>query len=639
MKKVFALLLIAGGVLSACTKAPEVATQLEVDATELVITDDPGVKQLSIKANGPWQMEISEKWVVASKLSGSGDAVVKFGVLPNKDYSSREALITIKAGSQTKTVKLTQAQMDGILLDVDALDIDYEAGEYVIPVETNIAITAESDAPWLEVDATKGLVEKGIAIRYALNPGRESREGHITISGDGLEQVFPVTQGAFEPLFELDDEQGVGPWGTLNAPKEGLTYTFTVVSNMDFTADAPDADWIHVTTEGDVVTVTIDENPAAARAEYIYMGCSKEDVDYSDYGAMITVKQKGQAQAVELWKMDFYWAIFPNGTRVSTAVAGDYFVLYSPGAVTPGYHLMNKADGTEASVQAPPVENVTGITNDEAGNVIVTTGGNYPINEETWALIPEEQIPLKVYVMSQVDFLNGNYGDPIITYNDGFYGYGLDNAQVNGNAKGNGLLTMTSGAAGGGTSSIAWEIKDGATTSAPTAHAVSPTAGGDCWDSFHQVSIGAGLDVNSGFYFAGYVGDYNLHFTQKLGTEANWSVVYKTGYTWEGAVNTGDVFTYEGHRYLAILGMDYFAFADWDYDGNVDGYRPGKLWVFNIDKPEAPELKINQEYMPTEGNWQYGNNTDIEVVEENGMLVAYVVDVATSTYRKFEIQL
>lgn len=631
MKKVFALLLIAGGVLSACTKAPEVATQLEVDATELVITDDPGVKQLSIKANGPWQMEISEKWVVASKLSGSGDAVVKFGVLPNKDYSSREALITIKAGSQTKTVKLTQAQMDGILLDVDARDINYEAGEYVIPVETNIAITAKSDAPWLEVDATKGLVEKGITIRYALNPGRESREGHITISGDDLEQVFPVTQGAFEPLFELDDEQGVGPWGTLNAPKEGLTYTFTAVTNMDFTADAPDADWIHVTKEGDVVTVTIDENPAAARAEYIYMGCSKEDVDYSDYGAMITVKQKGQAQAVELWKMDFYWGIFPQGTRVSTAVAGDYFILYSPGAITPGFHLMNKADGTEAAVVAAP-ENVTGITNDEAGNVIVTTGGNF-------SPIPEEQIPLRVYVLTQEEFLAGTVGDPIITYYDGFYGYGLDNAQVNGNAKGDGLLTMTSGAAGGGSFVVAWEIKDGVATDTPTTSASCASIGGDLWDSFHGVSIGAGTTAAEGFYFAGYLGDYNLHYTAKTGEETSWGVAFETGYTWEGAINTGDVFTYEGHRYLAILGMDYFAFADWDYDGNVDGYRPGKIWVFNIDKPEAPELKINQEYMPTEGNWQYGNNTDIEVVKENGMLVAYVVDVATSTYRKFEIQL
>ena len=631
MKKVFALLLLAGGLLSACTKAPDVATQLEIDATELVITDDPGVKQLSIKANGPWHMEISENWVVASKLSGNGDAVVKFGVLPNKDYSSREALITIKAGSQTKTVKLTQAQMDGILLDADALDIDYEAGEYVIPVETNIAITAESDASWLEVDATKGLVEKGIAIRYALNPGRESREGHITISGEGLQQVFPVTQGAFEPEFNLDDEQGVGPWGTLTVPKEGLTYTFTAVTNMDFTADAPDADWIHVTKEGDVVTVVVDENPAAARTEYIYMGCSKEDVDYSDYGAMIKVKQKGQAQAEEIWKMDFYWGIFPQSTRVSTAVAGDYFVLYSPGAITPGFHLMNKADGTEAAVVAAP-ENVTGITNDEAGNVIVTTGGNYPINQETWALIPEEQIPLQVYVLTQEEFLSGTVGDPIITYYDGFYGYGLDNAQVNGDAKGDGLLTMTSGAAGGGTATLAWVIKDGATTNEPTAYATSPTDGGDCWDSFQCVSIGAGADAESGFYFAGYVGDYNLHFSQKLGDDAAWSVVFETGYSWEGAINTGDVFTYEGHRYLAVLGMNYFAYSDW-------GLNPCSIWVFNIDDPADPVLMINQEYWANEENWQYGSNTDIEVVEEDGMLVAYMVDVAASSYRKLEIQL
>lgn len=630
MKRLFAILLCAGA-LAACTKTQPDASKLDVGATEILTPSKATVAQFTIATDAAWKAEVSEKWVVASKLSGSGNDVVKLAVMANTDYSSREALITVKAGSMEKTVKLIQAQMDGIVIDQDKVSIPYTGGDFDFPIQANVSLEAVSDVEWMSLADTKALSEKVFTVNVELNAGREARTGHITVTGEDLEKVITVTQGAFEPEFDLVDELGVGLWGTLSAPKEGLEYTFTAVTNMEFEADAPDADWIHVTKDGNVVTVTIDENPGAARSEYIYMGCSVGDEDYSDYGAMITVKQKGQAQAVELWKMDFYWAIFPYGTRVSTAVAGDYFVLYSPGAVTPGYHLMNKADGTEASVQAPPVENVTGITNDEAGNVIVTTGGNYPINTETWALIPEDQIPLKVYVMSQEDFLNGNYGDPIITYNDGFYGYGLDNAQVNGNAKGDGLLTMTSGAAGGGTYSIAWEIKDGATTSAPTAHAVSPTAGGDSGDSFHNVSIGAGLDVNSGFYFAGYVGDYNLHFTQKLGTEASWSVVYKTGYTWEGAVNTGDVFTYEGHRYLAIIGMSYFAFEGWGIDS--------KLLVFNIDDPANPELKIIETYYVNTENWQYGNNTDIEVLEEDDMLVAYLIDVGSSTYRKFEIQL
>ena len=61
--------------------------------------------------------------------------------------------------------------------------------------------------------------------------------------------------------------------------------------------------------------------------------------------------------------------------------------------------------------------------------------------------------------------------------------------------------------------------------------------------------------------------------------------------------------------------------------------------MFNIDDPADPVLVINQEYWANEENWQYGDNTDIEVVEEGDMLVAYLVDVAASTYRKLEIQL
>ena len=636
MKRLFVILLCAAA-LAACTKTQQEASRLDVGATEITVPAKANIAEVNVSSDASWTAELSEKWVVASKLSGTGAEVLKLAVMANTDYSSRQAILTLKAGSLSKTVTITQSQMDGIIIDGDSITASYEGGEIDVPVKANVALKAVSDVPWITVKETKALSDKVIPVTLTLNAGREPRVGHITITGEALQQVITVNQGSFEPEFDLVDELGVGPWGTLSAPKEGMTYTFTAVTNMDFYAEAPDADWITVEKDGDVVNVTIAENSGAARTDYIYMGCSKEDVDYSDYGAMITVSQKGQAQAVEMWKMDFFWGIFPNSTRVSIALAGDYMALYSPSAVTPGFHLMNKTDGTEASVLASPVENVTGITNDDAGNIIVTAGGDFPLNDD-WSLNEDAQIPLTVYVMSQEDFLAGNFGDPILTYYDGFYGYGLDNARVTGDAKGDGLLTMTSGGAGGGTYSVAWEIRGGKATDDPTAYAASPTDGGDCWNSFEHVTIGAGTSVNEGFYFAGYVGDYNLHYSPALGDAASWSSVFTTGYSWEGAINSGTVFTYEGHKFLAVLGMNYFAFADWDYDGTVDGYMPSTFWVLNIDDPAAPALVIRQDYYATEGNWQYGSNTDIKVAVEDGVPVAYVMDAATSTYRKFAIE-
>ena len=626
MKKVFVFLLSAGVLLCACTKTPEAASKLEVDVTELTTSNMPGVKKLVIETDGPWHMEISESWLIASKLSGEGNATVKLAVTNNAGYSSREAVITVTAGSLVKKVTVTQNQRNGIFLSETEKSIGYEAGEYTISVQTNVALTAASDAEWLTVAASKALAEEGIPVTYVLNPGREARTAHVTVSGGDLEQVFTFTQDAFAPSFSVTDEKGVGAWGTLSAPKEGLEYSFTVTTNMDYVASAPDASWIHLVQDGATVKVTIDANDAAARVDYIYMGCTKEGVDYSDYGAMIKVSQKGQAQADLLWKQDFYWGIYPQSTRVSLAVAGDYFVLYSPNAITPGFHVMSRADGTEVTVADSPLANVTGVTNDDAGNVILTTGGNYPLEAGV------EQIPLKVYVMTQDEFLSGTVGEPILTYYDGFYGYGLDNARVTGNAKGDAVLVMTSGCGGGGSYVVAWDIKDGAATNDPTIYASCASIGGDLWDSFHGVSIGAGTSTSDGFYFAGYLSDFNLHYTAKGGDDTSWGVAFTTGYTWEGAINAGDVFTYGGHKYLIVPGMNYFAYSDW-------GLNPCNLWVFNVDDPAAPVLMINQEYWANEENWQYGSNTDIQVVMEEGVPMAYLLDAAASTYRKLEIQL
>ena len=632
MKKLFAILLCAGA-LAACTKPVDNATQLEVSAPEITVPSKPNVAQLTITTDASWHAEVSEKWVVASKVSGSGNDVIKLAVMANPDYSAREALITLSAGNLVKTVRLIQNQLDGIFIDGTDVSVSYEGGEFELPIQSNVTLTVESDAEWLMLTPpSKALEESVFVFSVELNAGRKDRVGHITVSGEDLQQVFTVTQGAFEPEFDLVDEQGVGPWGTLMVPREGITYTFTAVTNMDFYAEAPDADWITLTKEGNVVTVTIPENADSPRAEYIYMGCSVGDEDYSDYGAMIKVQQKGPADIVPDWNMDFYWGIFPQSTRVSIATIGEYLAIYSPGAITPGIHLYNKANGTELSVVAAPVENITGIANDDAGNLIVTTGGNFPINEEDWSLIEEDQIPLKVYVATPEEALAGNLGSPILTYYDGFYGYGLDNARITGNAKEDALLVMTSGAAGGGTACVAWEIRGGATTNDPTAYVTAETGGGDLWSSFSSVSIGRGTAVNQGVYFAGYAGDYNLHFNPDFASD--WTTSFVTGYSWEGAVTAGDAFSYEGENYLAIIGMNYFAFSDW-------GYNPCTMWLFKVADDGSLLLMASESYYATESeeNWQYGDTSDIHVAYENGTLYAYVMDAAASTYRRFILDL
>ena len=626
MKKVFALLLLAGALSWACNKAPEAASVLEVDVAEMTAGNKGGVKQLKITTNGAWKLEISEPWLVASKQSGQGDALVKLAVLPNADYSSRGALVTVTAGNLTKTVTLSQYQLSAIFLEEDSKTVSYEAGTYTLALETNVPVTASSDEEWLTVGETKALEEKSIQLSFPLNPARAARTAHVTVVGETLEQVFTFTQAAFAPSFEVSDEQNVGAWGTLAAPKEGLEYVFTVTTNMDYEASAPDADWIHLTVSDDKLTVKVDENTGAARSEYIYVGCTKAGVDYSDYGAMIKVAQKGTAQAVEVWKKDFYWDLYPNSTRVSAAVAGNYYVLYSPGAVTPGFHAMSRADGSSRSVEGVLLDGITGISNDDKGNLIVTIGGNYPLSEGT------EQIPLKVYALTPADFLACNVGNPIITYEDGFYGYGLDNIRVTGDIFGDAVVTMTSGCGSGGSYVVAWQVTDGVTTNTPTIYSSCESIGGDLWDSYHGVSICAGDSVDDGFYFAGYLGDYNLNYTAKGGADTSWSTAFVTGYSWEGAINAADVFTYGSHKYLFAVGMNYFAYSEW-------GVNPCTMWVLNIDDPANPVLVLSQDYYANEDGWQYGNNTDIYVVQEENMLAAYLMDAAASTYRKYELVL
>ena len=124
-------------------------------------------------------------------------------------------------------------------------------------------------------------------------------------------------------------------------------------------------------------------------------------------------------------------------------------------------------------------------------------------------------------------------------------------------------------------------------------------------------------------------GGYGVCFNPDW-SENNWEFLGAFGQSWANAITNMDIVEWNGHRIMVAACFSYFAYADWDYDGTVDGFMPGFLYVVNIDDPENPVVLSESEYYASAGNWQYGDSADVKAVVENGDLVVYLVDAAAS---------
>ena len=191
MKRLFAILLFAGALL-ACDKAQPEATKLDVGATEIQVPSKASVAQFTISSDAAWKVAVSEKWLVASEASGSGDALVKLALLPNTDYSSREAYVTVTAGSLEKVIKVTQSQMDGIIIDQDNVTVPYTGGSYDFPLKTNVALSFVSDVDWMSVVTSKAAESRTRSPRRAsFRPGPGSGTDHYRDPGRLRAGVLP----------------------------------------------------------------------------------------------------------------------------------------------------------------------------------------------------------------------------------------------------------------------------------------------------------------------------------------------------------------------------------------------------------------------------------------------------------------
>lgn len=496
------------------------------------------------------------------------------------------------------------------------------------------AWTASVDADFATITPKSGdpADECKVKINVAANETTANRSFTVTLKSEGVTPVTVTFNQESQFHMNIDPVE-------FSVTKDGGEFTVNVDANVEFSVtDYSDGSfpWQHAVPANGSYKVTIDANTGYdPRTSYVKFKTSEiqvEDVDDDGNPIMVdlTIRvyfyQEGNLACA--WKTDFTWDQYST-IGYSTALFGDYMLVNT----SAGIQAFNKADGKYVStIPFPEGVVFTGITNDDAGNLVVSTGGSYPLAEGD----PYE--PLVVAYLEKGAELNVSNFELLIAYMNGFYGYGLDNIRVTGDVTKDACVTMISAAGWeGGSSLVSWEVKDGVVASDGELNPYTDYVGlpwtAAMWTSRHCVAKHLGTTVDSGVFCIGYDGNYNLHYNATM-SGANWQEVFETGSSWAEGYNAIDYIEWNGHKYAGFIGMTYFGKTDWDTGTEEWDYLPSYLFLVNIDDPTAPVLVSKQECYMTEGLFVYGSTTDINLEIEGEDLVAYVLDSGISCMLK-----
>jgi hypothetical protein len=217
---------------------------LLVSQSEFSIVPGGETIQVTVSTNLDYEVSISDDWVKEVTTRGLSDYTHVFEVAANTTYDSRKATITFtsKTNNITKTVTLTQAQLDAIVVAETEYSYDAAGGALDLKVQANVDYEVSVSDDWIEQVASRGLTEKTLNFNVKENTTNDSRKGVITVKSESVVQEITVTQAGKNDLLVSQSEFSIVPGGE--------TIQVTVSTNLDYEVSISD-DWVkEVTTRG-----------------------------------------------------------------------------------------------------------------------------------------------------------------------------------------------------------------------------------------------------------------------------------------------------------------------------------------------------------------------------------------------------
>lgn len=217
---------------------------LDLSVTDLVFEATGGKKEFIVRSNTDWTIENTSSWCQISTDKGRTDEAVTVSVSAYTGMEDRNTNLTVKSGTTTKILSVTQKRKDAIVLSKDKFDVPQEGGQVDIEVKSNIQyeVTIPSEyKDWIkEAVKSKAVETKNFSFTISANEDYSKRDGYIVFEGNGVKDTVRIYQAQIDQLI-LTKVQ-------CNIPSSEQTLEVELRTNVDYNVIVPDSvsGWISV---------------------------------------------------------------------------------------------------------------------------------------------------------------------------------------------------------------------------------------------------------------------------------------------------------------------------------------------------------------------------------------------------------
>lgn len=199
------------------------------------------------------------------------------GVAQNTTYGPRETTITFKQkdGALSGTVKIAQAQNEGIVVNPAEFKLGNSMYSLSVQVQANVEYEVSTSAQWIHYETpTKALNTSQLTLRVDANDTYETREGVVS-----LKQINGTQSATVKIVQDQRDMYSVSPT-EITLPFAGGSSSIVAETNIPLTVTVTgNPDWLSVSKdqtkgmETQTYTVTAQENKGDQReADIVFNG-------------------------------------------------------------------------------------------------------------------------------------------------------------------------------------------------------------------------------------------------------------------------------------------------------------------------------------------------------------------------------